>query len=76
MYSFYKSEKKNFLRRMKNKKYITNIKLIYDFGKLIGMLELLYQYDKITTDLFLSENTEIRTKVETYSLKLNSNRKD
>ena len=72
MFSFYESEKNIFFKKLDNNLIYTNIKLTSDWGRLQGMLEILYQCDKITTDIFLSENKEIRNRIEIYLHKLNS----
>lgn len=71
MYRFYESEKKIYYEKMEKGLFETNFKLVNAMGKLQGMLELLYQYDKITTDIFLSENKEIMNKTDSYLLNLN-----
>lgn len=72
MYSFYESEKNIFFKKLDNNLIYTTIKLINEWGRLQGMLEILYQCDKITTDIFLSENKELRNRIEIHLHKLNS----
>lgn len=71
MFNFYESEKNIFFKKLDNNLIYTNTKLISDWGRLQGMLEILYQCDKITTDIFLSENKELRNRIETYLHKIN-----
>ncbi len=68
MYSFYESEKNIFFKKLDNNLIYNKIKLVNEWGRLQGMLEILYQCDKITTDIFLSENKELRNRIEIYHI--------